>query len=219
MLISIVVVLSCVLGFVAPTAARGELVDPPWPRGAAGSTYQRWEFGTPEDEPPPEADAITPYGDPSLKVNGHEWIDMDPSLGTRQGIWALSGEIDVFLYNSSIPRPRKEVLIQIVWTPEDPAQGSPALPFQPIVGVASNPPALVVIEPPVDHVLADGWFRRDVWIRMEPNPHMEWITIKGNVLVDRLVIDTICIPEPASIALLSLGFVPLAIRRRGRRRR
>ena len=39
-------------------------------------------------------------------------------------------------------------------------------------------------------------------------------TIGGDVFVDQLVVDTICIPEPATMSLLALGGLALLRRKR-----
>ena len=50
-------------------------------------------------------------------------------------------------------------------------------------------------------------------LNIEPNPAFEIVRIDGAVMVDEIVIDTICIPEPASLALLGLGGLALMRRR------
>jgi len=66
-------------------------------------------------------------------------------------------------------------------------------------------------------VLDDGWLL-DVWaVTIEPNPEMEWWEgglEEGSVLIDQIVIETICyVPEPATMVLLGLGSL-LMIRRK-----
>jgi len=180
-------------------AFADDVMIPPW-RGADGSTHQLWEFGT--DDPFPAPDVVdNPYGDPLLHVDTpHGWSD---------GIWALSGEMDIYLPNRPVTGGWKEIWIQLTWKPGlDP---DPFLPDQPNVAVT-----------PFDHItmyrdddgLGDGWiyslYRIDLW----PNPPEEWIAIKGDILVDQLVIDTICIPEPATVCLLGLGALALLKKRR-----
>ena len=50
-----------------------------------------------------------------------------------------------------------------------------------------------------------GWTLSVFRINLYPNPPEEWFTIKGDIIVDHLAIDTRCLPEPATVALLGLG--------------
>jgi hypothetical protein len=50
--------------------------------------------------------------------------------------------------------------------------------------------------------------------RVEPNPTDEMFRIRGDILVDQLVIDTICAPEPGTMFLLGLAALGTLIRRR-----
>ena len=60
------------------------------------------------------------------------------------------------------------------------------------------------------------WYTYNYGLTIEPNPTSEMITITVPycTVIDQIVVDTICIPEPASMALLALGSVFLLRRRR-----
>lgn len=62
---------------------------------------------------------------------------------------------------------------------------------------------------------ANGWVTSAYDFQFQPNPWNEKIELKFNdtAFIDQVVIDTICIPEPATL-LLGLGCLVLA---RGRR--
>ena len=47
-----------------------------------------------------------------------------------------------------------------------------------------------------------------------PNPIDEMFTIGGNIDVDGIIVDTWCIPEPATLGLLLLGGLAMLRRRR-----
>ena len=134
-----------------------------------------------------------------LKVNTpFDWIN---TQGTAQGIWPLSGEMDVYIPNRPQLGPYKEIWIQLVWMPGNLDQ-TPFLPDQPIVGVTPFDSMQMTHE---DNLDLNGWTHSLFKITIWPNPNEEWIAIKGDILVDRVVIDTICIPEPTTLLLLVTG--------------
>src|SRR3972149_3791422 len=81
------------------TAAADDVQPPPW-RGQWSTTSQMWEFMQPTPLVPFLPDGPAPGGMPPLPstqviVNPiSPWIPIDP-LSHREGIWPLSGRIDV----------------------------------------------------------------------------------------------------------------------------
>jgi len=65
--------------------------------------------------------------------------------------------------------------------------------------------------------LQDGWKRLEAVWRICPNPSEEWVCLglegTGGA-IDYVAIDTICVPEPATILLLGLSSVFLRLKRR-----
>lgn len=179
---------------------------PDW-RGNPGSTYQEWQFDSSNLEPAPNV-VNNPYGDPLLRVTPHGgWI-------SNPGAWALSGEIDVMIPNANVYNPEKWIQIQLKWQP---AYNDPFLPDEPLVGIAAIAPTMpykIVLDPRTDTDAGGGWTLSTFDITIQPNPFWEWIALKGDILVDDLAIDTICIPEPATICLLGLGMLTLLRKRR-----
>jgi hypothetical protein len=191
----------CVIVFLgAGSIASAMDVHPPTWRGQPATTMQQWEFSTFNFTPAPNI-VHNPYGNPLLWANTHSWIDV---MDGRQGIWPLSGELDVYIPNRPEIQLEKLIWIQLTWKPED--QINPFLPNEPMVGVT---PFNMMTMSRADTLLNDGWTYSLFEIAIWPNPIEEWITVKGNIFVDELVIDTYCIPEPATIALLGLGGLSL----------
>ena len=195
----IAITTAAILG-AASAGFADDLNPPPW-RQSEATTYQRWDFSTPDNMPVPDS-VYNPYGTPALRVKtDYQWSD---------GVWPLSGEIDVYIPNYPPERPEKWIWLQLTWKPEDLCP-DPFLPDEPIVGVV-----------PFDSMemsktqlnLDDGWKHTTFKINLYPNPSEEWISIKGDIKVDQVVIDTRCIPEPATLALLGAGALMVVARRR-----
>lgn len=181
-------------------ASAHDVVIPPW-RGNVGSTYQKWEFSNPDTMPAPDA-ISNPYGDPNLRVTPlGGWIN-------PPGAWAL-GEIDVLIPNSDVLNPEKWIRIQLTWQPAD---NDPFLHGDPFIAVGSFDS--MIMSRYDDYQAVSGWIHSTYDITIWPNPYEEWIAIKGDITVDELVIDTYCIPEPATICLLGLGTLTLLRKRR-----
>ena len=199
----------CMLVFLTagPIAFADDLFPPLW-RGAEGSTYQAWSFSDNNLTPAPDV-VDNDFGDPLLRVtpiSGGDWIP-DP------GAWPLSGEIDVYIPNWQDPRPEKEIWIQLTWEATD---VDDFLPNEPVVGVTSNPlfELMQMSRTDFEQQFAADWNQSLFKIKLYPNPFEEWITIKGDIMVDQLVIDTYCTPEPATLALFGIGTLITLTRRR-----
>lgn len=189
------------LALTAPALAD-DLFPPSW-RGQPGSTWAEWEYSTPNPTPLPDA-GFNPYGIPQTQIYpgvGQVWWDV---LNGRQGVWPLSGEIWVDIPNQNKPNPWKDIYIQLTWEPQAPGN-------RPIVQTTLPlaVPGTLVQEIPLEGL----WVHSIYTIRLEPNPEWEQILITGGIDVDQLVIDTICVPEPAAVLLLALGGLVLTRRR------
>ncbi len=195
------VALMCVA---APSIAMADdLLPPPW-RGQPGSTWAMWEYDTPNPNPLPDL-GFNPYGVPQTRVYpgvGQVWW---PEVDGRVGVWPLSGEIWIDIPNRPQPNPWKDIYIQLTWAPQAPGNTPLVMTTQPELVNGS-----LMREIP----LGGPWMHSIYAIRLEPNPVWEQILITGGINVDEVVIDTICIPEPATMGLLGLGCLTLLRRRR-----
>ncbi|MBM4103238.1 MAG: PEP-CTERM sorting domain-containing protein [Planctomycetes bacterium] len=65
----------------------------------------------------------------------------------------------------------------------------------------------------VQSTTIDSLYYHDIFrIVLKPNPPEEWIAIQPRdctLYIDEIVVDTICIPEPATMLMLGLGIVLL----------
>ena len=206
----------------AATAVADDFQPPNW-RGHPNTTWGRWEFdvepGAPDAPPITSGDAwyqdsddgFFPFGDPELRVEpgaGQSWTFEDVRGGSdRVGIWPLSGYLEVTMQNSEIAREFKQIWIQLTWRSQN----------------GDSIPAIEIIDPAVDFTytqslfeeeLPNGWMHSIYHIDLSPNPSYETIQIFGAVDVDELVIDTYCVPEPATMAMLSVGGIAALLRRR-----
>jgi len=177
---------------------------PPWQRGDAGTTFQAWSFSTSaKDNVTADAGFIKPEGayDPYLYVNSSY------SYNSSAGAWPL-GELDIFVadFADTSPGTSKQIQIQLTWQ----GASNNYMPPQPSVNVVpefnGDPSAFPITDISWQNFEpVNGWNRSLFVFIIEPNPTEEWITIKGDIIVDQVIVDTICVPEPASLVLLFGG--------------
>ena len=178
----------------AASAFALDLNPPNW-RTAPRTTFQLWGFDTNNANPLPDVyfGPFNPLPADVRPLAGHEWI---AALDNRTGVWPLSGQVFVPIKNFPEPFNEKLIWIQLTWTTKG---GVP-------VTEASGDNGLMVDGTLLSEVpLANGWTHSTYQITLQPNPTQELVHIYGAIYLDEMVIDTICIPEPATLSLLIAG--------------
>jgi len=186
-------------------------VDNPAPWRGTEATYQRWEFLTPDPMSPAD-ELFNPYGTPQINILGHEWL---PSLYGRDGVWSLSGTIRIRIPDrqNSGSESLKLVWLQIIWTSEAPTNPQ----AMPLITETSGPVAKPSAKYPdctLETAGESNWILSTHTFVLSPNPEYEEITITGEILVDKVIVETICIPGLRTADLNGDGkvdFVDLAI--------
>ena len=168
-------------------------------RGLPGSTVQGWEFESSDMYPLPDC-GDNPNGQAQAMVHGGYW-DLSPDGGA----W-YDTPIEFYVPNTDNTDPDswKEIRIQVtlvnqIGFPIEPpfidVFGSDGLPGMPVWE------DFIMLAPDMAVYIQD-------WI-IQPNPIEEYIFIDPVIFpgagISEVVIDTICIPEPATMLLLGLG--------------
>lgn len=183
-----------------PTLAALDLNPPDW-RGHERSTYQYWDFSTDNQTPEPEdyKGAFQPLPAEVYPSSG-SWND---ELEGHTGVFPLSGDIYVPVYNFSEPLNEKIIWIQLTWLSKG---------WTPLVEAKADSLDIQTVIPEWttgflidEQVLNDGWTHSTFKVILRPNPSQELIHIYGSIYIDDLVVDTLCIPEPATLVLMAMG--------------
>jgi len=204
------VVCSLFVGLSTATATIVNDIGPSW-RGDDATTYQAWGFDN--DNSPADLDVnFNPYGLPTATVIGIDppatppefippstfWKDDDNG---HQGVWRLHNEpgdsIRFYIPNNPVENPQKKIWFQMTY------YASAELGAEPEIFSFPDYAAVDLVS---KVQLDEHFYFHAIWeITLEPNPPEEWISLKPRdctLLIDEVVIDTICIPEPSSIVLL-----------------
>ena len=215
LVLCVVFSLSC-SAFAIPTGLDTDVLEPSW-RGQPDTTLQAWSFST--DENPAYLDPsldMNPFGIPSAEVFVPDtgfpantyWMANDNS---HEGVWRIYGDDYLMLYLPNTenigPETSKEIWLQITYSAGS-IERKPELQTLPDYASMEH----------IQETVIDALYYHDVFkITLVPNPIEEWIAIiprDCTLYIDEIVVDTICIPEPATMSLLGLGALALIHRKR-----
>lgn len=193
-------------------------IDPaPW-RGLDGSTYQSWDFLTnAKDDITPDDDQ-NPYGTATLTISGSYfestgyYIVGPSSYAEHDGVWGFKSTMIIDIPNNPVENPYKEVWLQITFAGVTSA-GTAATPNI-FMLPEGNEAAAVEMRPDLVNLidLGDGYYHATYHGILIPNPESEIAVImpaECTLYVDDLIVETICVPEPATVALLCAGLAML----------
>jgi hypothetical protein len=195
-----------ILGAAVSAGAR-VFPAPSW-YGDAGTTSQQWSFTLQGSFPQsPDLGFNNSYGTPQLSEYSSAWND---TIDGHQGVWTFSGfgsGMLVDIPNNPVSQPTKQMQVELIW---EAAGLSSYIPDQPIIGVwADHFTEQLVGEQSIGGNWKASLYKITIW----PNPSSEQITINGDIRLDQIIVDTICIPEPATFGLL-IGGAFMAFRKK-----
>jgi hypothetical protein len=196
-----IIILAVYLGFASVGSACSVPV-PDWrtdPPGIPPTTYQMWTFDDDDNPAVPEVVANS-YGTPLAALSGSCYsLDWKWAYKGRYGVWyAKTLDVVLEIPNRPVLEGYKEIWAEVIF------QGS-----LDEAGVLTDPQGSIVIPLGQQIIsLADNWKRLSIGWRVEPNPYSEVVSLRftgSGGFVDSVLVDTNCIPEPATILLFGAG--------------
>lgn len=202
---------SCSISIIVVTAASAVPVWRTDPYGQPPTTYQEWTFDDADNPAVPEID-FNLYGIPlaTLLVSGElantsEWYS---SYDGHSGVWhEESLDLHLEIPNSTSPDAYKEVWLEVVYQGNlDTATVTPTPGGGQVIPLGQT----ITSQDNFWQKLVIGWL-------LEPNPTSEMVCVGFSGTggsIDSVIVETICIPEPATFALLGLGALVLVAGRK-----
>jgi len=201
-----------------------------WDRSDPGAVYAEWYFSTPDNPATPES-----YSGPGVPQALIDPSGVSHSLepgwyGTylgKTGVW--HGDltmVNLSLDNIPNQNPYKEIWVKVCFRgellPNDNFPNFPPEEYGPMVypGLVTggDPSMFDVVEIGREYSFdEDMWRILEIGWRIYPNPDFEDIFLafhNSGADIDYIIVDTICIPEPATLLILGLGSVMLLAKRR-----
>jgi len=218
------VITVALVGLVAPVVLADDLNPPPWERiTTPNTTYQHWDswfdwYVTGEYLPDDEYNPYYEFGveDGPLVVDPYGFGEvLDEYEGRPDVLHLTDGDwLEIMLPNTDTPNPQKDIYFQWVWHWD----GAPSYPeIYDLFGTIDNWELEVLESYPFGET--EGWWYEWFKITIYPNVDFEEIDIwpamgGGDLYIDQIVIDTRCVPEPATLGLFVIGALALLRRKR-----
>ena len=216
----LITICAVAVGFILTTtgvATADDVMWPPWvdQDGTVAAGWGDWT-GFPGPMPPDwweSNPSVSP--DPCAWGATYDSAEFLPDYMGRDDVVKLTGDEDLMFRMPNFFRenPLKKIWIQVTYYQTDPGQYPWFEVTADIVGM-SDP----FLEDEIDW--QDGWVTEAWSFEIWPNPLSEDIELNFAgpdvypAYVDQVVIDTQCIPEPTTIALLGIGALSLLRRRK-----
>ena len=191
--------------------ALADDTNPPSWRGTPDTTFQAWTF--PDQNLPHPADPgyFNPNGVPLQDFTLTTPITWLPTAFGRPGVYALGpgGILHFSLPNDNDPNEDKIIWAQVTWNTGPGTEIVSLTPFGPPDATFSNPE---------NTPMEGGWVHSTFVFNLPVCPAIEFFQIRNNsqdhVFIDQVVIDTKCVPEPASLVALAVGIGAIVRKRR-----
>lgn len=209
---------ACAATAVATSVAQAGVIDPPWPRGGPGTTFQYWTFNNPTQPTMPDH-WDNPNGVPQMDPNNSVYLldnPLSPVPGT--GVWCVpdGGSISFLIPNFNQPTP-KEIFVAIKYSVPPAGVGVPTVTITGLDGSAGVPCGPTYTPGPTSipgvSMIPYGFCMPTCssFIATISFP----VGIPGSVgYIEQVVFDTRCIPAPGAAGLLALAGIAAGRRRR-----
>jgi len=205
-----IILLAVYLGFASVSSACS-VSAPDWrtdPPGIPPTTYQLWTFNDNDNPAVPEVVA-NDYGTPLAQLSGEHYgaLEWKQTYKGHEGVW-YAGTLNLALEipNQQVLQGYKEIWVEAIF------RG-----YLDEAGVSANPQSSAVI--PLGQTTTNvdcNWKKLNIGWRIEPNPYSEVVSLSFRGCggyVDSVLVETACIPEPATMLLLGFGCLALLRKR------